>query len=122
MRRCRGRAPTDSIIDAVGPDRPTFLELVEAIRAAVGSRARIVQLPGLLLPPISSVLNRVLHDVLLTSDEYHAMADGLADTDGPATAPTSITEWLTEHGATARNPLRQRARPPLPLKRIELVR
>ena len=59
-----------------------------------------MQLPGRLLPPISVILNRVLHDVLLTSDEYHAMADGLADTDGPATAPTSITEWLTEHRAT----------------------
>jgi NADH dehydrogenase len=89
-----------SIVDAVGPDRPTFLELVGAIRAAVGSKARIVHLPGRLLPPISSILNRVLHDVLLTEDEYHAMADGLADTDGPTTAPTSITDWLTEHGAT----------------------
>ena len=86
----------DSIIDAVGPDRPTFLELVESIRAAVGSRTRIVQLPGWTLPPISSVLNRVLHDVLLTTDEYHAMADGLADTDGPATAPTAISDWLVE--------------------------
>jgi nucleoside-diphosphate-sugar epimerase len=93
-------ASHDSIIDAVGPDRPTFLELVEGIRAAVGSHARIVQLPGWLLPPISSVLNRVLRDVLLTADEYHAMSDGLADTDGPNTAPTSIGHWVTEHGST----------------------
>lgn len=90
----------NSIIDAVGPDRPTFLELVHAIRAAVGSNARVVHLPGRLLPPISSILNRALHDVLLTSDEYHAMADGLADTDGPLTAPTSITDWIAEHGPT----------------------
>jgi uncharacterized protein YbjT (DUF2867 family) len=90
----------DSIIDAVGPDRPTFLELVQTIRAAVGSRARIVQLPGFLLPPISSILNRALRDVLLTKDEYQAMADGLADTDGPSTAPTAIADWLTDHGPT----------------------
>ena len=110
----------DSIIDAVGPDRPTFLELVRAIRGAVGSRARVVRLPGWLLPPISSVLNRALHDVLLTKDEYHAMADGLADTDGPPTAPTSITEWLGEHGPEPRHQLCQRARPPLPLGRDDL--
>ena len=60
----------------------------------------IVRVPGVLLPPISSVLNRALHDVLLTKDEYHAMADGLADTDGPSTAPTAISDWLAEHGAT----------------------
>ncbi len=90
----------DRIIDAVGPDRPTFLELVVAIRAATGSHARILRVPGALLPPISSVLNLALRDVLLTSDEYHAMADGLADTDGPATAPTAITDWLGTQGAT----------------------
>ena len=92
--------PDNSVIDAVGPDRPTFFELVHAIRAAVASRARIVYVPGQLLPPISSILNRALHDVLLTKDEYHAMADGLADTDGPSTAPVAITNWLVEHGET----------------------
>jgi NADH dehydrogenase len=90
----------DQIIDAVGPDRPTFSELVRAIRAAVDSRAVIVPVPGAVLPPLSAVLNRALHDVLLTRDEYHAMADGLADTDGPATAPTAITTWLKANAPT----------------------
>ena len=88
------------IIDAVGPDRVTFNALVDAIRGAIGSRTPVVHVPGSLLPPISTVLNLALHDVLLTRDEYRAMADGLADTDGPATAPTAITEWLTAHAAT----------------------
>jgi uncharacterized protein YbjT (DUF2867 family) len=97
--RAAGQAD-NSIIDAVGPERPTFLEIVHSIRSAVDSRARIVCVPGALLPPLSSVLNRVLHDVLLTKDEYHAMADGLADTLGPATAPTALSHWLTENGAS----------------------
>jgi nucleoside-diphosphate-sugar epimerase len=90
----------NSIIDAVGPERPTFLELVHAIRAAVGSRSRILQVPGALLPPLSWALNHALHDVLLTKDEYHAMADGLADTHGPTTAPTALSHWLAEHAAS----------------------
>lgn len=94
------RPREDSIIDAVGPDRPTFLELVRAIRAAVESRTPIVRVPGRLVPPISSVLNLALHDVLLTKDEYRAMADGLANTDGPSTAPTAITDWLTDHASS----------------------
>ena len=92
-----GLRTDDSLVDAVGPDRPTFVDLVGAIRSAIGSRSRILRVPGALLTPISSVLNLVLHDVLLTNDEYHAMSDGLADTDGPTTAPTSITEWLTDN-------------------------
>jgi uncharacterized protein YbjT (DUF2867 family) len=90
----------DSISDAVGPDRPTFLELVRAIRTAVGSRARIVHVPGLLVSPISALLNLALRDVLLTRDEYRSMAEGLADTDGPATAPTAITDWLFDQAQT----------------------
>ena len=88
----------DSISDAVGPDRPTFLDLVRAVRSAVGSRARIVHVPGSLVVPISALLNVALSDVVLTGDEYHAMADGLADTVGPATATTAVMGWLTDHG------------------------
>jgi hypothetical protein len=41
-----------------------------------------------------------LKDVLLTSDEYHAMAAGLADVSGPATGSTSVSSWLEENAAT----------------------
>ncbi|MHB8246463.1 MAG: hypothetical protein ACYDGN_14165 [Acidimicrobiales bacterium] len=40
----------------------------------------------------------MLHDVLLTRDEYQAMADGLADTDGPSTGPTRLSTWISEQG------------------------
>jgi NADH dehydrogenase len=51
------------------------------------------------VPPLSSLLGLALHDVLLTKDEYAAMSGGLADTDGPATGSTRVTEWLSEHAA-----------------------
>jgi NADH dehydrogenase len=90
----------DTIIDAVGPERPTFAELVDQIRAAVKSRSLVIRVPGLAMAPLSFVINLALRDVLLTRDEYRAMADGLADTSGPATGSTRISEWITEHGAT----------------------
>jgi SRSO17 transposase len=37
--------------------------------------------------------------VLLTADEYRAMAAGLADTNGPATAPTTLSGWIAEQAA-----------------------
>jgi uncharacterized protein YbjT (DUF2867 family) len=89
----------DSVTDAVGPERPTFTELVDAIRKAVGSRARLLHVPGATVPAFARVLGLALHDVLLTADEYRAMAAGLADTDGPATGPTALSAWLAEHGA-----------------------
>lgn len=88
----------NATVDAVGPERPTFLELVTEIRQAVGSRARIVRVPHPAVPAVARLLGLALGDVLLTRDEYNALVNGLADTEGPATGNTEISRWLAEHG------------------------
>jgi len=90
----------DSVTDAVGPERPTFLELVKAIREAVGSRSRLIHVPGATVPWFARLMGLVLRDVFLTTEEYRAMAGGLADTEGPATGSTSLSAWLAENGPT----------------------
>ena len=95
-----GSSAATEVIDAVGPERPAFLALVQAIRVAVGSRSRVVRVPGALIPPAARMLGLVLRDTLLTAEEYQGMADGLADTDGPATGETSLSRWITDHGDT----------------------
>ena len=52
-------------------------------------------------PAAARVLGLALRDVLLTADEYRAMAAGLADTDGPATGSTALSAWLAEHGGSS---------------------
>ncbi len=86
------------VMDAVGPQSLTFRELVDAVRAAVHSHAVVVPVPGPLLVGLSGALSLLLRDTLLTRDEYRAMADGLADSDGPATGRIAITDWIAEHG------------------------
>ena len=93
-----GGETDDTVTDAVGPERPTFNELVTSIRDAVGARARIVHMPGGVVPILSSALGLALHDILLTTEEYQAMAAGLADTDGPSTGSTGLSAWLSESG------------------------
>jgi NADH dehydrogenase len=94
-----GESRTDAVIDAVGPESPTFDELVHSVREAVDSRSRVVHVPAAVLPPLSLVLGRLLHDVLLTREELRSMMDGLADTEGPASGETSISRWVKENGA-----------------------
>jgi len=89
--------PEDRVVDAVGPERPTFVELVEEIREAVGSRSRIVRVPSPVLLAMARLLGAVVHDVLLTSEEYRSMADGLADSDAATTGATRLSTWLAEH-------------------------
>jgi NADH dehydrogenase len=92
--------PGDNVtLDAVGPQSLTFREMVTVIRAAVGSRSVVISVPGSLVPPLSAALGIVLRDVLLTRDEYQAMADGLADSDAPSTGKIALTDWVARHGA-----------------------
>ncbi|HVA05298.1 MAG TPA: NAD(P)H-binding protein [Acidimicrobiales bacterium] len=94
----KGAERHDCVMDAVGPERPTFMELIAWVRSAIGSKALIVRVPGPLLPPLSRALGLVLRDVLLTREEYETMHGGLADSDGPTTGPTALSSWLIEHG------------------------
>ncbi len=93
-------AHADSVVDAVGPDRPTFLELVALIREAVQSRSLVVRVPGVVVPALASLLGLALRDVVLTGEEYRAMADGMADTDGPATGTILVSAWIQDHADT----------------------
>ncbi len=84
------------VIDAVGPETYTFVEIVELIRTAVGSRSRIVSLPTPIVPLVSRALGLLVHDVLLTGDELRGLMDGLVTTDGPATGRIALSEWLAD--------------------------
>jgi NADH dehydrogenase len=95
-----GNSAQTEVLDAVGPERPTFGELVRTIKDAVGSRSQIVRVPGALIPPAARLLGLALRDTLLTAEEYQAMADGLADTDGPATGETALSQWIAGHKDT----------------------
>ncbi|HEX3839712.1 MAG TPA: NAD(P)H-binding protein [Acidimicrobiales bacterium] len=86
----------DSVTDAVGPENPTFNELVALIRDAVGARSRTVHVPAAIVPVLSSVLGLALHDVLLTKDEFQAMEAGLADSEAPSTGSIRLSTWLAE--------------------------
>lgn len=93
-------ARTDTVtIDAVGPQSLTFRELVDAVRTAVGSHAKIVSVPGPVLTTLSRAVSLILRDTVLTPDEYHAMTHGLADSDAPATGGIVLTDWIGEHRA-----------------------
>ncbi|GAA5014700.1 SDR family oxidoreductase [Actinopolymorpha pittospori] len=95
-----GASDVTSTTDAVGPERPSFLELVRAIAGAVHSKARIVRVPRTLIPPLAAVLGLALRDVLLTAEEYRAMTAGLADTDGPATGAVRLSDWIATNADT----------------------
>ena len=99
-RLCVAAASSDdgAVVDAVGPETFTFLELVTAIGEAVGSCARLVHVPPAVIPVLAWLVGVVVRDVALTDEELRGMMAGLVTTDGPTTGRVALTEWLAAYG------------------------
>lgn len=95
-----GERTDDVVLDAVGPESISFHQLVEAIRAAVGSHASLISAPGPVMVAATVVLGVALRDRLLTRDEYAALVDGLADSTAPTTGTVVLSDWIARHGPT----------------------
>jgi len=93
-----GAEADDMVIDAVGPEVLTFEDMVDVVRRAVGSRARLVHVPLAAVPVLTRLLGLLLRDVLLTTDELRGLMAELVTTDGPATGEIAFSEWLAAEG------------------------
>jgi uncharacterized protein YbjT (DUF2867 family) len=91
--------PPGQTVDAAGPERLSFAEMVDAVRAAVGSRARIVAVPTGLALVASSLAGLVLRDVVLTRDELRALGAGLLVSERARPARIPFRAWVAEHGS-----------------------
>jgi NADH dehydrogenase len=85
--------------DAVGPEVYSFNELVEAIRTAIGSRARLVHLPGPVALAAAGVLGRIVGDTLLTREELEGLAGGLLVSRELPRGHRLLSAWLADSGA-----------------------
>jgi NADH dehydrogenase len=92
-----GSREVDETFDAVGPETYAFEELVELVRGAVGSRARLVHAPQGVALALGRVVSRFVRDVLITPDELRGLADDLLVSAEPPTATTSFRGWVHEH-------------------------
>jgi len=87
-------------MDAVGPEIFTFKELVELIRARVGSRASLVHLPPAAVLSLCGLVGRSVDDVVLTRDEIEGLMAGLLVSAAPAPGTTRLSDWLRDNAAT----------------------
>lgn len=88
------------VIDAVGPERFTYRELVKAIQSIIGTRRPMVRIPAWVGFLIASIVGKFVGDVILTRDEIGALMAGLLDSKAPAAGTTRLTDWATKHAST----------------------
>ena len=84
--------------DAAGPEIFSFTELVEAVRAATGSSARLIHVPAPVALVSASLLGRAMGDVLLTREELEALMAGLLVSREQPRGTTSLGDWLVANG------------------------
>lgn len=84
----------NTILDAVGPDTYTFDNLVRLIAENVQSRARIVHVRPRLAHFLSTMMNRLVDDVVLTWEEIEGLMGNLLISKHPATGKTHLGDWL----------------------------
>ncbi len=92
-----GRRREDLIFDAVGPEVYTFDRLLRLIASYVESRSRLFHLSPGLAWLAAKLLGVMVGDTLLTRDEVYGLTSNLLVSSGPATAPTRLTDWLSEN-------------------------
>jgi NADH dehydrogenase len=118
-RICRhaARAGDDLIIDAAGPERMPFGELIDTVRRVLGARAPVLHVPPAVMAAASCALGLVLGDVVLTPDEITGLTAGLLVSHQPPLGTIAFTDWIAEHkrsiGRTYANELRRHFSVPL---------
>ncbi|HEY8103533.1 MAG TPA: NAD(P)H-binding protein [Gaiellaceae bacterium] len=93
-----GAGSDDLVVDAAGPETLTYEELVRLVRAAVGSRCRIVHWPRGAVLALARAVGASRRDVLLTPDELAGLEQSLLVSERPPLGTASFGSWVAENG------------------------
>jgi uncharacterized protein YbjT (DUF2867 family) len=95
-----GKLSESRIINAIGPETFTYRELVQAVGAAIGRKARTVSVSPGLGYLSSKLIGWFMRDIFVTRDEIRGLMDGLLYVDAPPAGKTRLTAWMRENAGT----------------------
>ena len=84
-------------VDAAGPSTYSYERLVRLIRAAIGTRARIVHAPPRVTVAAAALLGAAKRDALLTPLELDGLMREALVSPAPPTGRRSFEAWLAAH-------------------------
>lgn len=90
----------DLVVDAAGPERMRFAELIALVRAAVGNHRPVIPLPSPLMAAAARALGLLVGDVVLTADEIAGLVDGLLVSHHPPRGQIAFSHWLDQHATS----------------------
>lgn len=88
----------NAVVDAVGPEKFSFDELVRLVARSVGRRAHLAHVPMTVAYVATLLTGWMVRDVVLTWEEYEGLMSNLLASEAPAAGQTRLSEWLAENG------------------------
>lgn len=97
----QGELRENTVIEALGPEDYTYLELVRMVRRTLGLWAPIIGVPPILGYWAGTLMGKVLDDVVVTKPEVEAlMADTLHVPGASPCGTTRLSVWLRNNRET----------------------
>ncbi len=88
------------IIDAVGPEKYTFKELVQLVGEKIGAKRAVISTPPRLALLAAQFLSLFLNDILLTREEVDGLMANLLVSHAPARGRIKFSDWLEDNKNT----------------------
>ena len=94
-----GAADGNAVVDAAGPERVSFEELVRLVAGAVGRDVRLAHVSPRVVLALAGVAGLLRRDVLLTADELAGLQAELLVSAQPPLGTASVRAWVAANGA-----------------------
>lgn len=96
----QGDRRENTTLNAIGPETFTYRDLVKTVGEIIGKRRRIIPVPPMLGYVFTSLLGKLVDDVIITREEIKGLMSDLLYVKTPPTGTTKLTEWTQEHAQT----------------------
>jgi NADH dehydrogenase len=83
------------VVDAAGPEKLVFRDMVGIVRTAVRSRSLVVGMPPWAVQAAARVLGRFVGDVVLTRDEILELTSGWLTSQEPPLGRIRFSDWVS---------------------------
>ena len=93
----QGQQRANLIIDATGPEKFKYSELIREIARVIGKHRLILPVPPFLGYLFSSIVGKLKGDIIITRDEIRGLMKGLLCTQSPPTGLTHLSEWARDN-------------------------
>jgi NADH dehydrogenase len=87
----------NEVVEAIGPETFTYRELAERIRAVMGIKRLIINLPPELGYWGCRAVGFLVRDVVITRQEIQGLMENRLYVEAPPLGRTKLTDWMEEH-------------------------